>query len=43
MTVLKSDIAELRVSDVSLMPEGLEDALSDQEIADVIAYLRAGL
>ena len=43
VTVLKSDIADLRVSDVSLMPEGLEDALSDQEIADVIAYLRAGL
>ncbi len=43
VTVLKSDIAYLRASAVSLMPDGLEDALSDQEIADVIAYLRAGL
>lgn len=43
VTVLKSEIVELRASRVSLMPEGLEDALSDQELADVIAYLRAGL
>ncbi len=43
VTVLKSEIADLRASAVSLMPDGLEDALSDQEIADVIAYLRAGL
>ncbi len=43
VTVLKAEIADLRPSAVSLMPEGLEDALSDQEIADVIAYLRAGL
>ena len=27
----------------SLMPEGLEKSMSRQEIADVIAYLRAGL
>ena len=43
VTVLKSDIADLRQSDVSLMPEGLEDAVSDQELADLIAYLQAGL
>lgn len=43
VTVLKTDIADMRVSAVSLMPEGLEDALTDQELADVIAYLRAGL
>ncbi len=43
LTVLKSDVAEIRESEVSLMPEGLEDSLSDQELADVIAYLRAGL
>ena len=43
VTVLKEDIADLRASAVSLMPDGLEDALTDQEIADVIAYLRAGL
>ncbi len=43
VTVLKSDVEDIRVSSVSLMPEGLEDSLSDQEIADVIAYLQAGL
>lgn len=43
VTVLKSDIADLRQSSVSLMPDGLEDAATDQELADVIAYLRAGL
>ena len=43
VTVLKSDIAELRQSSVSLMPDGLEDAASDQGLADLIAYLRAGL
>lgn len=43
VTVLKADIAELRQSSVSLMPDGLEDAVTDQELADLIAYLRAGL
>ena len=43
ITVLKSDVAELRPSNVSLMPEGIEDALTVQELADLIAYLRAGL
>jgi hypothetical protein len=28
---------------VSLMPEGLEQGLSRQELADVISYLRSGL
>ena len=43
VTVLKADIASLRESDVSLMPEGLEDAMTPEQLADVIAYLRAGL
>ena len=43
VSVLKEDIADLRQSDVSLMPEGLEDALTTQEVADLIAFLRAGL
>jgi len=42
-TVLRSNIAEVRASSVSLMPEGLEQSMSRQDIADVIAYLRAGL
>ncbi len=43
VTLLRSEIHEMRASRVSLMPEGLEDAMSRQEIADVIAYLQAGL
>ncbi len=42
-SVLKRDIAELRTSEVSLMPEGFEDAFSDRDLADLIAYLQAGL
>lgn len=43
VTIRREDITEMRASDVSLMPEGLEEDLSRQELADVIAYLRAGL
>ena len=43
VTVLRGSVEELRASTVSLMPEGLEEALTKQELADVIAYLRAGL
>jgi putative membrane-bound dehydrogenase-like protein len=41
VTVLlsKSEIAELRPSAVSLMPENLLDRLSEAEIADLFAYL----
>src|SRR5579864_5568331 len=42
-TILRTNIAEIRASNVSLMPEGLEQSMSRQDIADVIAYLRAGL
>jgi len=42
-TILRTNIAEVRASSVSLMPEGLEQSMSRQDIADVIAYLRAGL
>ena len=42
-TILRQNVAEIRASNVSLMPEGLEQSMSRQEIADVIAYLRAGL
>jgi hypothetical protein len=40
--ILRSNIAEMRASTVSLMPDGLEDSLSKQDLADVIAYLRGG-
>jgi putative heme-binding domain-containing protein len=42
-TVLRKDIADVRASSVSLMPDGLEDNLGKQGLADVIAYLRGGL
>ena len=40
--ILRSDIAEMRASALSLMPEGLENALPPQELADLLAYLKAG-
>ncbi len=42
-TILRANVAEIRASSVSLMPDGLEQSMSRQDIADVIAYLRAGL
>ncbi len=42
-TILRKNIADVRASSISLMPEGLERSLSKQDLADVIAYLRAGL
>jgi putative membrane-bound dehydrogenase-like protein len=39
-TVLKkSDIGRMRVSELSLMPDGLHTALKPEEFADLIAYL----
>jgi putative membrane-bound dehydrogenase-like protein len=38
-TVAKKDIADIRPSAVSLMPEKLLDTLSDPQIADLFAYL----
>ena len=43
ISILKEDIADLRQSNVSLMPEGLEDAVTRRELADLIAYLQAGV
>jgi len=42
-TILRKNIRDIRASSVSLMPEGLEKSMSRQDLADVIAYLRAGL
>ena len=39
--VLRTDIAELRGANVSLMPEGLEAGLNHQDMADLIHVLRA--
>jgi putative heme-binding domain-containing protein len=43
VTVLRKNIASIRASSVSLMPDGLEENLGKQGTADVIAYLRGGL
>ena len=42
-TVLRKNLVSVRSSNISLMPEGLENSLSKQDIADIIAYLRGGL
>jgi putative membrane-bound dehydrogenase-like protein len=39
--VARADIAEMRPGTVSVMPGGLEEQLSRQELADLIAFLRA--
>jgi putative membrane-bound dehydrogenase-like protein len=39
-TILRSDIAVLRASPLSLMPEGLEAVLQPQDIADLIEFIR---
>ncbi len=43
VTILRKNLAEMRTSTVSLMPDGLEEDMSRQDMADVIEYLRAGL
>ena len=42
-TILRTNIAQIRASSLSLMPDGLEKALGRQGLADVIAYLQGGL
>ena len=39
--VPKGEVEELKVSDVSLMPEGILDKLSDTEIRDLFRYLQS--
>lgn len=39
--VPRSDIAEMRIGQVSVMPSGLDKQLTKQELADLIAFLRA--
>ena len=41
-TILRSEIAEVRSSGRSLMPEGLEQTLNLQEMADLLAFLKSG-
>jgi len=39
--IARADIAEMRPGTVSVMPEGLDQQLTRQEMADLIAFLRA--
>jgi len=39
-TILRGDIQQIRASGVSLMPEGLEQTLSKEDLADLFAYLK---
>ncbi|BDC52985.1 cytochrome c [Bryobacterales bacterium F-183] len=43
VTILRSKIADVRASAMSLMPEGLEEKMSKQDMADLLSYLRGGL
>ena len=40
-TLLRSQIDEIQATAKSVMPEGLEQQLTKQDVADVIAYLQA--
>jgi putative heme-binding domain-containing protein len=40
-SVLDSEAQEIRRAEASLMPEGLLDPLTDEELADLFAYLRS--
>lgn len=41
-TVLRADLASLSASGVSLMPEGLEQTMTREELAGLIAFLKKG-
>jgi putative membrane-bound dehydrogenase-like protein len=41
-TILRSAIQEIRASGLSLMPEGLEQNLTPQDLADLIAFAKQG-
>jgi hypothetical protein len=39
--LLKKDVKQLKVMDLSMMPEGLEQALPPDKMSDLLAYLRS--
>ena len=39
--VARAEVAEMRPGSVSIMPEGLDQQLTKQELADLVAFLRA--
>jgi putative heme-binding domain-containing protein len=38
--ILRSNVAKVEASPLSLMPPGLEAAMSQQELADLLGYLK---
>jgi putative heme-binding domain-containing protein len=42
-TIPRNDIRSLQSQNVSLMPEGFENAISPKEMADLLAFLRSEL
>jgi putative membrane-bound dehydrogenase-like protein len=40
VTLLRSDIEEMRSNGISLMPDGLEKAIPPQDMADLIAFIK---
>jgi hypothetical protein len=38
----RSDITEMKASKVSMMPSGLLDTLSEDEVFDLLVYLQSG-
>src|SRR6185295_5747115 len=40
-TLLRKDVRTVQTSKMSLMPEGLEETITPQEMADLLAWLRA--
>jgi putative heme-binding domain-containing protein len=40
-SILRSDISEIKATGLSLMPEGFEQAMNHQDLADLIAYLKS--
>jgi putative heme-binding domain-containing protein len=38
--ILRNDIAEIKASNLSLMPEGLEQTMTPQDLANLIAFLK---
>ena len=41
-TLLRANVREFRKSELSIMPEGLEEGLELRDMADLLAYLLAG-
>jgi putative heme-binding domain-containing protein len=39
-TILRQELAEMRAADLSLMPEGLEQGMTPQDMADLITWLK---